>query len=342
MRRRRDIIEKNYRGFERVIAPTAEPRSSNLFAMAAQRLLLGYDEVLPSSWQEAARRAAALLSDPGATLPDKLEVLAYRELAGEDTSGQLRATIPAIDAARAGIDMTMCGLACSMEADESIRDAWFAGGLSRRYIETEQVYLFEMLSLVCSEPSEAERVANAVALVVQSNCVALGPPAAPLVCGLATLARRAGTTARRLLLNRLAMVDDHLFSEGEIPRFRCKGPELTSIDDDTCELRLTIRGDGIFDAGVDPAEGLTRLLSDNLSSLIVGLSRRREGNRQQLEHALERGTCRTVLRLEPKVELSDLDEGLLRRRVRIAWECARHQLRGVGCKEELHIEWKGR
>jgi hypothetical protein len=342
MPRKRDLTERLYTGFERMIAPSASPLTWNLFAIAVYRLLLGYEETLPSSWQDSPRRVAELVREPAATLPERLEALAYREIAGEDTAADLRALLPTIDATSQDVNTVLSGLACSMEGDQEARERWLQSGLSHHYIETEQPYLFEMLSLVRSDPSEADRVANAVALLVHKNLVGREPlTVSPLVCGLGSLARRAGTTARRLLHDRLSRVDKLLFAEGETPRFTVKGPELTPVDQKTCELRLTIRGDGAFDAGVDPAEALTRFLSETLTKLVMGLSRRREKSRGELESALDGGICRTVVRLARQVTLEERDEHMLSRRIGIAWEQARRQLRGIACKEELHIERAG-
>lgn len=339
MPRKKDLAERLSGGFERVISPSAAPQPWNLFAVAAYRLLLGNEETLPTEWKDSPRRVAELVRDPAATIPDKLEALAYREIAGEDTAAEMRGLLRAIDIKSKDINPILSGLACAMEGDEGTREEWFQAGIAFRYVETEQPYLFEMLSLIRNEPSEADIAANAVALLVLRNLIGREPlTVASLVCGLGALARRAGTTARKLLHNRLAAIDELLFADGDTPRLKVKGPELSPADQKHCELRLTLRGEGTFDAGVDPAESLTRCLSESLTSFILGLSRRREPSRGQLESALADGTCRTVVRLSQAVALEERHEQLLRRRNGIAWESARNQLKGVNCKDVFEIE----
>lgn len=322
-------------GFEKVTLPTTPPATWSLFAMAAFRVLTGSLTTLPTSWTDEHARAA--VADPAVSVVDRIEFIAYRELTGDDATADLMRLTPDMDEASRSVDLTLTGLACSLAAEPAAREGWIAAALRRRYRETEQVYLFETLALVRSDPGDLDASANAVALTVQSNLVRRDSVAvAPLVAALAVIARRVGTTAKSLLFDRLSVTDELWFRDDE-PRFTCKGPHLEPVDDTRCELQLAIHGDGRFDAGADPAAPVTRFLSKNLENEIQRLSRRRQSG-AMIGRALAGGTCTVRLRLDPTVAIDSSTADHLRQRVGIAWDCARHQLRGVGCRNELLIE----
>jgi len=323
---------------ERVRRPTDEPRTQSLFAIAVYRLLLGYQEPLPGRWNNVPSEFSKLLDDPAARPAQRIEILAYREIIGEDSTAELARVTPPIEEVRERINVALSGLASAMARDVEDRARWWTAALSRPYLETEQPYLFEMMWLARAEPEEVEQAANAVTVMLHEHLVSgTSLSVAPLVAGLAVLARRAGTTAQVLLRDRLKMIDEIVFADGETTRLNPAGPDLVPVDETTCDLRLTVRGEGRFDGGVDPAAALTRRLSESLSALMLSLSRRPRV-RAQIERALDDGACRTTLRLAAGAGMSALDEQVLRRRVGIAWECARHQLRGVSCKDALIIE----
>ncbi|MBV8519255.1 MAG: hypothetical protein JO197_17810 [Acidobacteria bacterium] len=334
MKRKKELIAKLATGFEKVVKPATAPQTWNLFAMAAFRVLTGQSEPLPAGWNEAAAEEA--VAQEGASAVDHIELLAFRELAGRDASDELRKLDPPIDQAAESIDVTMAGLAVAMTRGKDERQRWIEAALARPYRETEQVYLFEMLSLLRTEPGQVEMAANAVALAVQSNLVRRDAvTVAPLVCALATIARRAKTTARELLHDRLAVTDELLFA-GDQPRFTCDGPRLEGIDDTACSLQLEISGEGTFDAGCDPAAPVTRFLSKHLTAELLRPARRK--NASSIKKALAGGTCTTVLQLAPTIALAKEHEQFLRQRVDAAWDCARQQLRGIGCRNELTVE----
>lgn len=332
MKRKREYVARLGDAFERLVAPKSPFRISTLFRAAAFRVLTGNPDVLPSGWSEERLEAAA------ADDVDRMELLAFRELAGQDISADLQKLAPPIDQAPQSVHVTMTGLAWSMQREAAEQKRWSEAALARMYRESEQVYLFEMLSLMRNEPPEAELAANAVALVVQSSLARRDDVVvAPLVCGLGILARRAGANARDLLFDRLAKTDDLLFADGDTPRFTCKGPSLEPAGDKACELQLAIDGEGPFDAGADPAAPVTRFLTKNLIAEIERL-RRRKGKAAPVKAALKDGTCTTLLRLGERVTLEQQHESVLRRRVGFAWECARHQLEDVACSSDVRLE----
>lgn len=277
-------------------------------------------------------------SNPLRALRQRGHAIALRELEGGDARKDARALLGELEsydimeAHRLYVVAYGLGLAALTGDTQALKqwkheatqsppqDAW-----------TEELF-FETIRTAGADADEADLQARAIARAFE-RCDAFD--AAPAVLALAGLGRSAKKKARDLLDGALVRVEE---ADGGLDASDAEiaGAERVNRKA-TLDLRLTIDGEGAFDAGADPAGAFTHSLVATLQKVFEKVDRSRGEKKKLMTNALLRGVTRLDVVLADDITISPDDEEAYRRRVAAAWELAESRLEGLG-SYELDIE----
>lgn len=205
-----------------------------------------------------------------------------------------------------------------------------------KLFRNEKTLTFELLFLALFKSADSDILERLADITTRAIVVSIRASpiysAASHVCVLSVIAEKSNKSSRDLLKNRLKILDDEIFEDGDLPRLKFGKLTYRLEDSDKNGAILTVHqkitGKGVLNAGVYELKEFTSNLRETIETAAkeakIRQTKVRRNRSVLLERALEskNGEFRVILDLAKDVKLPPVDKELLQKRFDLAWKIA--------------------